>query len=89
MVKHLNIIVSGLVQGVFYRASACDEAKKLGITGFVQNQPDETVFIEAEGEEDALQKLVEWCKKGPPKAIVKKVDTASGEMRDYSDFVIF
>jgi acylphosphatase len=51
MKKHFNIRISGRVQGVFFRASTKAKAEELGISGFVQNEPDGSVYIEAEGEE--------------------------------------
>ncbi|MBI1969233.1 acylphosphatase [Candidatus Woesearchaeota archaeon] len=69
----LRIIIAGEVQGVSFRYYARQQAKALGITGFVQNSPDGSVEIVAEGETKALQKFLAWCKKGPPKAIVNKV----------------
>ena len=64
--QHLNIRISGKVQGVFYRASAVKEAERLNIKGFARNEPDDSVYIEAEGDEDALESFLSWCAKGPP-----------------------
>ena len=76
-----NIIVTGLVQGVFFRAQAKEKAEKLGITGWVQNRSDGSVEVHAEGCADALQRLEEWCGHGPALARVDRVDVreASGE----------
>lgn len=68
--KAVSIRVSGKVQGVFFRASTKNEADRLGIQGMVRNEPDGSVYIEAEGEEKSLAQFVEWCRKGPTKAIV-------------------
>ncbi len=68
--KHLAIVVSGRVQGVFYRASAKEQADVLGIKGFVRNEPNGNVFIEAQGDDDSISKFVEWCRKGPKRAEV-------------------
>lgn len=65
MVEHVKIKISGKVQGVFFRASAKEQADALGVVGFAQNQPDGSLYIEAEGEEEALDKFVNWCKKSP------------------------
>lgn len=57
--KHYNITVSGKVQGVFYRASTKEKAEQLGIKGFVRNQSDGTVYIEAEGEVSQLDAFID------------------------------
>lgn len=72
--KHLNIKISGQVQGVFFRHSARQKAKELGITGLARNEPDGTLYMEAEGEEEKLKIFLEWCFHGPPSAAVEKVD---------------
>ena len=81
--RHLNIRVFGRVQGVFFRTSAKERADDLGIKGFVRNESDDTVYIEAEGEEENLQKFLEWCKKGPEGAAVEKIETAEGELKNF------
>ncbi|MCX8188177.1 MAG: acylphosphatase [Nitrososphaeria archaeon] len=68
-----NIYVSGIVQGVFFRAYTRSKARSLGITGWVKNLPDGRVQIFAEGEEDSIKKLIDWCKVGPPHAVVEDV----------------
>jgi acylphosphatase len=73
MKRHYKIKVSGKVQGVFYRASTKQIADLLGVKGFVRNEPDETVYIEAEAEEEALIKFVQWVHHGPERAEVKHV----------------
>ena len=72
--KHISISVKGLVQGVFYRASARKTALQLGITGFVRNETDGSVFIQAEGSEEALEKFIAWCKEGPAHARVASIE---------------
>lgn len=59
--KHFKLNVSGTVQGVFFRASTKDAADRLGIKGFVRNEPDGSVYIEAEGEEEKLNQFMECC----------------------------
>jgi len=82
-----HLIISGLVQGVWYRASARDEARKLGLAGWVKNSYDGNVEALAEGPKDLIEKFVAWCRKGPPYARVEdvKVDWQSptGEFRDF------
>lgn len=86
MLLHYDIRVSGRVQGVFYRASARAEARRLGLKGFVRNEPDGDVYAEAEGEREALDAFVAWCRKGPEHARVEKVEVAPGEPRGLGDF---
>ncbi len=88
MKKHLTIKVTGKVQGVYYRASAAEEARKLGLTGLVRNEPDGSVYLEAEGPEEALQTFVAWCRRGPARAVVKEVLVAEGALKNYAAFQI-
>ena len=73
MVKRFQAIIIGNVQGVFYRASARDQAMALGLIGYVRNLPDGSVELEAEGEEGPLARLLHWCHHGPPGARVSEV----------------
>lgn len=70
MQKRLTIRVSGKVQGVWFRARTREEAEKLSLAGSVWNNPDGSVGIVAEGEEERLQKLLTWCRRGPTMARV-------------------
>lgn len=88
MMIHKNLIVKGKVQGVFFRASTKDVADRLGVTGFVENKADGSVYIEAEGEDSKLDEFLGWCHTGPSGAIVLKVEVASGELKNYDRFVI-
>lgn len=86
--KHLKIKIYGKVQGVFYRATTKAVADQLGIKGFVRNEKDDTVYIEAEGDEFSLSEFVEFCHKGPDRAIVEKVELLPGELKNYRNFEI-
>lgn len=86
--KCVTIIITGNVQGVFFRASAKEAAEQLNIKGFAQNQPDGSVYIEAEGEEDLLTQFIDWCKHGPPRAQVTGVDVQEGAVRNFERFEI-
>jgi acylphosphatase len=88
MKKHYAIRISGLVQGVFFRASAKVVAESMRISGIVRNEPDGSVYVEAEGEEDDLRKFIEWCRHGPPHAIVERSDASEGVVKNYKNFVI-
>ena len=73
--KQIHLVVRGRVQGVFYRASAQREAKRLGVTGWVKNRPDGSLEIVAEGEEDQVKDFLAWAQHGPSTARVDKVET--------------
>ena len=86
--KHLDIIVSGKVRDVFFRASSKAVADQLGIKGFARNREDGMVVIEAEGDNFSLELFLEFCHKGSDRAVVEKVDVAEGEMKNYRNFEI-
>ena len=77
----------GTVQGVFFRARASDEARRLGINGRVWNRGDGAVECVAEGDAAQLEKLREWLGHGPPRADVESVEVTDlvGEP-EYTDF---
>jgi acylphosphatase len=85
--QRMSAIVYGRVQGVAFRAYTEDEARRLGVTGWVANQRDGSVRVEAEGADEALRSLVAWLHKGPPAAVVAKVDVTwsqgSGEFHSF------
>jgi len=72
-VRRIRAIVSGRVQGVSYRASTASEARRLGLVGWVRNLPDGSVELEAEGTSDIVDKLLSWCRQGPPAARVSGI----------------
>lgn len=72
--KRFQVYVYGLVQGVWYRASTLRKAAELGLSGFVRNEPDGSVYVEIEGPEAMLNQMVDWCKQGPEQAIVTVVE---------------
>jgi acylphosphatase len=88
MIKSFAIRVSGKVQGVFYRASTSDKAISLGLYGFVRNEPDGSVYVEAEGDEQKLNQLIAWCKQGPPRAVVSAVEANEQPLKHYNRFEI-
>ncbi|PKM35274.1 MAG: acylphosphatase [Gammaproteobacteria bacterium HGW-Gammaproteobacteria-10] len=75
MTKQVRILVSGRVQGVYFRAFTQKEAKKHQLSGFAKNLPDGRVEVVAEGPKDAVEKLILWCRKGPITARVDHVET--------------
>lgn len=89
MEKHYNIKIFGLVQGVFFRTTAKEHAEKLGIKGFARNDRDGTVYIEAEGEKDNLDKFIKWCYQGPSMAQVEKVIVKQDKLKKFSQFEVY
>jgi acylphosphatase len=88
MKRHLNIRIFGLVQGVFFRDSARGKAEELGIKGFVRNERDDSVYLEVEGEEKAVEQFLAWCRKGPTLASVKRVEAEEGTLKDFREFLV-
>ena len=86
--KTIRLTIKGKVQGVFYRATAKDIADALGIKGWVRNLPDNNVEIKATASEEILQKFMNWCKQGPPKAKVDEVIIEELELQEFNDFRI-
>ena len=78
----VRLIVSGKVQGVFYRASCQDVAVKYGLNGWVGNLSDGKVEVLAQGKKEDIEKLIEWCKKGPPSARVIDVSIEWGNIEE-------
>ena len=87
MAKQVHCVVRGRVQGVFFRASAQREAKRLGLTGWVRNLSDGSVEIVVEGEDEQVRELLQWAQHGPSAARVDRVDTRwrsyTGEFSDF------
>ncbi|CAN5882979.1 acylphosphatase [soil metagenome] len=86
MADHLTLRIYGTVQGVFFRQSTQEKAQELNLTGFVRNERDGSVYVEAEGDPQSLGKLREWCQVGPPRAKVLRVEAESGEAKGYDRF---
>jgi acylphosphatase len=86
MMKHINITVKGIVQGVGFRNAAKHQARYLGIKGFVRNQSDGSVYIEAEGNDAALAEFVKWCRKGTVFSQVDDVIVEDSECQYFSSF---
>lgn len=88
MQKQYTIIVTGKVQGVWYRKNTREKALELGIKGFVKNQSDGSVFIKAEGEETQLRIFLKWCHKGSELAEVSNVSFREDNTQFYKGFEI-
>jgi acylphosphatase len=76
------MVVSGRVQGVFFRAATQREARQLGLTGYVRNRVDGAVEIVAEGEEELVKSLLAWAQHGGPSAA--RVDRVETRWRSYT-----
>jgi acylphosphatase len=84
-----HVFVSGRVQGVFYRLTTKEWADELGIKGWVRNLPDGRVEAVLEGDKDKVEELIELMKKGPPMAIVHKIDVKWEEYKnEFKSFII-
>ena len=70
----VHLIVSGRVQGVWFRAGTREQALELGLCGWAKNCPDGTVEIHAEGDKKTLEQFITWCRKGPPAARVSALE---------------
>lgn len=85
---HLNITITGKVQGVYYRASAKQKADELCVKGFVRNQPNGSVYMEAEAAPEVLEKFLAWCHQGPERAQVLNVETTSAALQNFEAFEV-
>ncbi|MEX1082027.1 MAG: acylphosphatase [Halofilum sp. (in: g-proteobacteria)] len=74
MIECIRCLVRGRVQGVFFRASAQEEARRLGLTGWVRNLPDGRVEVLACGDGPTLERFREWLREGPPDARVDAIE---------------
>jgi len=85
--KRVKIVIKGDVQGVSYRYFAKDIAKKMGLTGWTENQIDGSVLLVIEGDEDRVDEFIAWCKEGSPLATVENMEVTeekyTGEFKDF------
>jgi acylphosphatase len=87
--RRARAVVSGVVQGVSYRASTVHEAARLHLSGWVRNRDDGTVELECEGDAAEVATLLAWCEHGPHGALVRRVDVENvAPTDDHSDFTI-
>jgi len=81
-----HVYVSGNVQGVGYRFSTVQQAKRLGVNGWVKNLQDGRVEAVFEGDKPAVEKMVKWCHSGPASASVEDVSVMQEEMQGIKGF---
>ena len=86
--KRVHVLVSGEVQGVFFRAECASRARERGLGGFVRNLADGRVEAAFEGEAGTVDELVAWCRTGPPRATVAGVETEDQEPVGETEFSI-
>ena len=87
--KRVRLVISGSVQGVFFRHNTNKEANKLGLKGFVRNLDNGSVEVIAEGEDKKMEQLIEFCKKGPDRARVDNVEIEYEEpKKEFTEFSI-
>jgi len=85
----VHLKIEGRVQGVFFRANTQREASRLGLRGWVRNCADGSVEALAEGESRTVEEFVSWCRHGPSRAQVTRVDLEKSEYRgEFQDFEI-
>jgi acylphosphatase len=84
--KAVQARVSGRVQGVSFRWYTEEQARGLGVTGWVRNEPDGSVLLHAEGQDDAVDALVAWCRTGPSMARVTDVAVREAAQEGASSF---
>ena len=84
-----HVTVSGKVQGVLYRAETASRARRLGVNGWVRNLTDGRVEAMFEGEEASVEKMIDFCRRGPPNAYVVDVNIRRKEWRgEFEDFIV-
>ncbi|MEW6059338.1 MAG: acylphosphatase [Actinomycetota bacterium] len=84
--KRVRVIVSGRVQGVFYRWTCASLARERGLGGFVRNLPDGRVEAAFEGVDDDVEAMVAWCRIGPEHARVEDIDAVAEDPRGDQEF---
>ena len=84
----VHVLISGVVQGVFFRATTQNQALKLGLNGWVRNKSSGQVEAVFEGPKERVEQMVEWCKYGPPNAHVENVEVQDDKEEGLKDFSI-
>jgi acylphosphatase len=83
-----RVVVSGRVQGVFFRAETRNRARLLGLAGWVRNNADGNVEAVFEGDPDKVESMIEWCRRGPAHAAVENVEVAWEEPQGDEEFAV-
>jgi acylphosphatase len=85
-VKRARVVVSGRVQGVFFRASCAEEARRRDLAGWVRNRPDRRVEAAFEGRDADVDAMVAWCSEGPAQARVDAIEVAAEPLTGENGF---
>jgi acylphosphatase len=80
--KALHLMIHGRVQGVWFRASTLETAHQLKVKGWVRNTPEGNVEAHIQGEESSVDKMLSWCSKGPPGALVEYIDVSEASPKE-------
>jgi acylphosphatase len=83
-----RVVVRGRVQGVFFRDETWRRARSLGVAGWVANRPEGSVEAVFEGRRDAVESMVEWCRRGPSGARVDDVEVTREDPRGEDGFAV-
>lgn len=83
-----RVVVTGSVQGVFFRATCGQQAEQREVTGWVSNRPDGAVEAVFEGDDAAVEAMIDWAEHGPDQATVENVEVAIEEPQDESGFEV-
>src|ERR1700757_3053735 len=86
--KGVRVTVRGAVQGVGFRYTTVERAHELGVLGWVRNEDDGSVLVQAEGPDEAVDALVEWLGEGPPGASVSDLEVAKSKVEGHEQFAI-
>ena len=87
--KRIHVFISGRVHGVFFRAETYHHAKNLNLKGWVRNLRDGRVEAVFEGKKEDINRMIGWCRKGPPAASVTGIETIEEPLsEDFTDFTV-
>lgn len=84
----VHLMISGKVQGVFFRASAKEKALELALNGWIKNTPDGSVEATVSGSDEGVQQFVAWCRQGPPRAEVSHVSVTPKPDSGFNGFEV-
>jgi len=88
MKKSVRLYITGTVQGVFFRAFVKENAERLNVKGFVRNLEDGRIEIFIEGDSEKVNKMIEFCKKGPRHSQIRNVQEKRERFQDFKTFKI-
>lgn len=88
MKKSSRLFLTGSVQGIFFRQFVKDQAEKINVRGFVRNLEDGRIEIFTEGDEEAVDKMLAICKRGPPHAQIRHIEEKPESFQGFKEFKI-